>query len=64
MSDDAPKQYKWVKVWAVNTTADDPVAVGDKITVGNQPSEQEVVSVTMQLSKAGRPYKTILTKAL
>jgi hypothetical protein len=54
--------YRWTKVWAVNTSADDAVVEGDLIVVESSggDSKQMVQSVTPMLNKSGKPYQTLL----
>lgn len=58
--------YKWTKVWAVQTPADNPVAPGDEILVadGRGGSKQRVLSVTTMTALRGGEYKTLLLRAL
>ena len=57
-----PKSYSWKKIWAVQTSKDDEVKVGDLIEVGANggASQQNVVSVTTMLNRKGEPYKVLL----
>jgi hypothetical protein len=58
--------YKWTKVYAVQTSMDNPVQVGDEIVVNdrNGGSKQVVRSVTVMENRQGDPYKTLLLKAV
>lgn len=59
------KEYKWTKVYAVQTGSDDPVEIGDIITVQDRDggSKQQVRSVTTMYNRQGKTYKTLLLKA-
>jgi uncharacterized Zn finger protein len=59
------KSYRWTKVWAVQTDAEDTVDEGDLIVVESAAGEskQRVLSVTSCQTKSGKPYLTLLVHA-
>jgi len=56
--------YRWTKVWAVQTSADDETEAGDIIAVeaSSGDSKQLVLSKTEMHTKSGKPYFVLLTQ--
>lgn len=58
--------YNWTKAYCVQTHVNNDVKPGDRIVVDdrNGGSAQEVLSVTVMHNRSGKPYKTLLVKAI